>query len=86
VLSDLHQEFIRMVREARSDRPGFNTAQAGDELFSGAYWTGRRATELGLLDGNLSLSEAILQDCGADSMRIFEPQLRLFDMLGFFGR
>lgn len=86
VLGQLHQEFIRMVREARSGRPGFAAAEKKDELYSGAYWTGLRATELGLLDGNLSLLQAIRKDCNADSFKVFEPRVRLVDMLGLLGR
>ena len=44
---DLHDQFIGYVRERRGDR------LAGEEttLFSGDFWSGRRAVELGLVDG-----------------------------------
>lgn len=82
MLDELHLEFIRMVQAARGDRPAFQIAEQDAELYSGAAWTGVKALELGLLDGNLSLIEAIRQDCGADSVRIYEPRVRLVDMLG----
>ncbi len=85
VLGELHQEFIRMVRDARGDRPAFQAAEADPQLYSGAYWTGLRALELGLLDGNLSMAEAIRRDCGADSFVVYEPRMRIFDMLGLIG-
>ena len=44
---DIHESFKRLVRERR----GAKLAEAEDELFSGAFWTGRRAQELGLIDG-----------------------------------
>ncbi len=47
IQGDIHQDFKRLVRQRRGDR----LAGAEDELFSGAFWTGRRALELGLIDG-----------------------------------
>lgn len=43
----VHQDFIDLVRERR----GKNIEAAGDELFTGEFWTGRQAVELGLIDG-----------------------------------
>ena len=43
---EIHDDFIALVKSRRAGRlPG-----AEDDLFSGAYWTGRRALELGLID------------------------------------
>lgn len=44
---DLHTQFIDYVRERRGER------LTGDEkaLFSGDFWSGRQALELGLIDG-----------------------------------
>ncbi len=47
IQGDIHESFKRVVRERREGR----LADADDELFSGAFWTGRRALELGLIDG-----------------------------------
>lgn len=47
ILSDLHEQFISWVRERRGEK----LAQDDEEIFSGAFWTGRRALELGLIDG-----------------------------------
>lgn len=47
LLADMHETFNRMVRERRGMR-----LKADDEaLFTGEFWTGRRALELGLIDG-----------------------------------
>jgi serine protease SohB len=43
---EIHDDFIALVK---GRRPRLNGADA--ELFSGEYWTGRRALELGLIDG-----------------------------------
>jgi signal peptide peptidase SppA len=47
VQEDVHEAFRRQVRERRAGR-----LKAGeDELFSGRFWSGRAAVELGLIDG-----------------------------------
>lgn len=43
----VHQDFIELVRQRR----GAKIEQAGDQLFTGEFWTGRQAQELGLIDG-----------------------------------
>ncbi|WP_085837914.1 S49 family peptidase [Aquimixticola soesokkakensis] len=44
--SDIHDAFKDHVRESRGTRLGDDPA-----LFTGAYWTGKRALDLGLVDG-----------------------------------
>jgi signal peptide peptidase SppA len=47
VQEDIHEAFMDMVRDRRGDRlKGEET-----DLFSGAFWSGKRAMELGLIDG-----------------------------------
>jgi serine protease SohB len=43
---EIHDDFIALVKERR----GGKLSGAESELFSGEYWTGRRALELGLVD------------------------------------
>jgi len=44
---ELHEDFIALVKERRGTR-----LKAGDEtLFDGSFWSGRRAFDLGLVDG-----------------------------------
>jgi serine protease SohB len=43
---EIHDDFIALVKSRRAGK----LAGPEDELFSGAYWTGRRALELGLID------------------------------------
>ncbi len=43
---EIHDDFIALVKSRRADK----LTGAEDDLFSGAYWTGRRALELGLVD------------------------------------
>jgi serine protease SohB len=42
---EIHDDFIALVKSRRAGK-----LAADDDLFSGAYWTGRRALELGLVD------------------------------------
>ena len=44
---DVHQTFIGIVKERR----GAKLKAADDELFSGEFWSGPRARDLGLIDG-----------------------------------
>jgi serine protease SohB len=43
---EIHDDFIALVKSRRAGK----LTGAEDDLFSGAYWTGRRALEFGLVD------------------------------------
>jgi signal peptide peptidase SppA len=45
--ADVHDVFMSLVRASRADKLKGTDA----DLFSGAFWTGRKALELGLVDG-----------------------------------
>lgn len=45
MLNEVHQQFIRVVRDGRGAR-----LKESPELFSGLFWTGERSIELGLAD------------------------------------
>merc|ERR1712159_954476 len=45
---DLRKDFIEVVENSRSKKLN---KDAGIELFSGEFWSGRKAKELGLIDG-----------------------------------
>ena len=46
LLNQIHQQFIAVVREGRGDR-----LKETPETFSGLFWSGQQAIELGLADG-----------------------------------
>lgn len=46
VLDQLHDQFVDEVKRGRGDK-----LKGGDELFSGLFWSGQQAVELGLADG-----------------------------------
>ena len=45
---ELHQDFIDVVEESRGSKLN---KTSGIELFSGEFWTGKKAKDLGLIDG-----------------------------------
>ena len=47
ILKELHETFKNMVTERRKDR----LKEEPEVLFSGEFWTGSKAVELGLIDG-----------------------------------
>ena len=64
---DVHDVFKELVRERRAGK-----LMAGeDELFTGAFWTGRRALTLGLIDGIGELTDVMKARFG-DKIR-FRP-------------
>jgi serine protease SohB len=68
ILEDVHAAFKAEVRARRGER----LTAADAELFEGQVWTGRRAVELGLIDGLGSL-HAVLKARFGDKVRM--PQV-----------
>ena len=64
---DVFNAFKEMVRERRKDK--LNASE--EELFTGAFWTGRRALEMGLIDGLGELT-SVMQERYGDKVR-FRP-------------
>ena len=67
--TDIHEAFKDAVRERRGSR----LRQGDSELFSGAFWTGQKALELGLIDG-LGHMHAVLNAKFGDRVEILEMQ------------
>ncbi len=55
---ELHQEFINVVEESRGTKL---KKESGVELFSGEFWSGKKAKEFGLIDG-LGNADQILKE------------------------
>jgi serine protease SohB len=73
----VHQDFISLVKESRGDR----IAAAGDSLFTGEFWSGRQALELGLIDGIMDMRTKMRSVYGD------QARLKLISMeRGFFRR
>lgn len=79
---DMHDSFKDLVRARRGAR------LKGEEsaLFSGDVFTGRRALELGLIDGIGDLRGVMRQRYGDTvKLRAIEPERRRFSLLSWFG-
>ncbi|MGQ9658719.1 MAG: S49 family peptidase [Thermochromatium sp.] len=63
VLNRLHAQFIDAVKRGRGDR-----LKGGEELFSGLFWSGQEAVELGLADGLGSSSQVARELIGAEKI------------------
>ncbi len=62
--AEIHDDFKDMVRERRGSK-----LQADDKvLFSGAFWTGHRALEMGLIDG-LGDLRGVMRDIHGEEVR-----------------
>jgi signal peptide peptidase SppA len=78
---DVHETFKQAVRDSRGLR-----LKESEDLFSGAFWSGGRALELGLVDG-LGEMHAVLKQKFGDKTEIIEipkPGLWLQRRLGGF--
>ena len=59
---DLHADFIKVVEESRSTK----IKNSDIELFTGEFWSGSKAKELGLVDGLGNADEILKQKFGED--------------------
>ncbi len=74
---DIHRIFIDMVKERRGER-----LKDDDQLFSGLFWTGARARELGLIDACGHMDTVITQRFGDKAqLRLIGPRRNLFGRL-----
>ena len=63
---ELHQEFIDVVEKSRGSKL---KKESGIELFSGEFWSGKKAIELGLIDG-IGNAEQILREKFGEEVKI----------------
>ena len=59
---DLHKDFINVVEESR----GSKLNKSDIELFSGEFWSGSKAKELGLIDNLGNVNEILKEKFGED--------------------
>ena len=60
---DLHSDFIKIVEESRSAKL---KKDKKDDLFTGEFWSGSKAKELGLVDGLGNADEILKKKFGED--------------------
>jgi len=73
-LEIIHGQFISMVKESRGDKLDLKQ----DDIFTGAYWTGNKAKEMGLIDhvGYLvNISEEVF---GTSTYKVYKVKKSLF--------
>jgi protease-4 len=78
MLGNIHDQFIEAVKKGRGDRLA---DPAKHELFSGLFWTGERAVELGLADGLKSPGQVARDVVGAKDIVNYTPRKNPFDEL-----
>ena len=60
---DLHKDFIEVVENSRGTKLNKNS---GVELFSGEFWSGKKAKELGLVDEIGNVNQVLREKFGKD--------------------
>jgi serine protease SohB len=68
IMTEIHGDFKSMVRQRRGER----LRAADDEVFEGQIWTGRKAAELGLIDGLADL-HGLMRERFGDKVKL--PQV-----------
>ena len=77
--NDIHDQFIAYIESRRGSR------LRGDrkDLFSGAFWTGQRALDLGLVDGLGDYRQVIADRFGEKTeFLMIEPKRKLLSLSG----
>lgn len=74
MLGNIHEQFIDIVKKGRGDRLVENKS-----IFSGLFWTGEQAIELGLVDGLGSSSYVARELIQAETIVDFTPRPNYLD-------
>jgi serine protease SohB len=77
VQREIHEDFIALVKQSR----GARLTGPENDVFSGEFWTGRKAIELGIADGIGDLRSTLRQRFGDDVVTPLVSPAR-----GWFGR
>jgi protease-4 len=76
MLEEIHQQFIKTVRDGRGKR-----LKDSPEIYSGLVWTGQRALELGLVDGYGTLESVARDVLKAENVVDFTPDENYLEQL-----
>jgi protease-4 len=74
MLMEIHQQFIKVVRQGRGAR-----LKETPEMFSGLIWTGEKSVELGLADGLGGLDYVARDVIKAEKVVDFSPKENVFE-------
>jgi len=75
VANQIHEKFIEVVTESRGDRLNGDP----DFLFSGDYWLGQKAVELGLVDQVTTTSRLLIEQFGTENVRDYSSRPGFLD-------
>ena len=76
MLGEIHQQFIKVVRQGRGTR-----LKETPEMFSGLIWTGEESVKLGLADGLGGLDYVAREVIKAEKVVDFSPKENVFEQL-----
>jgi len=76
MLGEIHQQFIKVVRQGRGAR-----LKETPDMFSGLIWTGEKSVELGLADGLGGLDYVAREVIKAEKVVDFSPKENVFEQL-----
>ena len=76
MLEEIHQQFIRTVKQGRGNR-----LKESPEIFSGLIWTGEKSVELGLADGLGSAEYVAREVVKAEKLVDFTPEENVYELI-----
>src|SRR6185436_1841668 len=76
MLDEIHQQFIRTVKQGRGNR-----LKESPEIFSGLVWTGEKSIELGLADALGSAEYVAREVVKAEKLVDFTPDEGVYELL-----
>ena len=81
IQKELHNQFISFVKTRR----GSKISDKNKDLFSGAFWSGEKSLEIGLIDGFGEMKSVIKQRFGEKvKIKEFAPKKKLFGFSNLF--
>lgn len=79
---EIHNSFIEQVKSRRASK-----LNESSDMFTGAFWTGSKAKELGLIDGLGNMHEVLAEKFGPEvELKIFDRSSNLLGKLGLSSR
>lgn len=80
---DVHQSFIDLVKERRADK----LSEDHSDIFSGAFWAGKQAQDIGLIDGITDVRHKMRELFGEDvKLKLISQSKGLFSRFGLASR
>lgn len=79
-LASIHEQFKARVLATRKNK----LKAPLEKIFTGDYWTGQKALELGLIDGIGSVGTIAKEKMGAELVADYSPAVSIFDRMGKF--